>query len=679
MTIAWRPVALLAVAVVIASVLAPAGTDAKVPLGKVTEGTLLWRAAGADRFVPAPVLSTSVEMRVTGVIARASVRQEFSNPSETFAEGIYVFPLPQDAAVDHLRMQVGDRIIEGVIQERAVAKATYEAAKQEGKRTSLVEQERPNVFTTSVANIPPGASIVIEIEYQQRIQYDAGQYRLRFPMVVGPRYIPGSPVEGASAGSGDTDQVPDASRVTPPVQTPESGSSNPVSLRIELAPEAPLARLESPYHRIITTARGDGRFQIELESGHVPADRDFELIWEPMPGGAPRSSLFTEERNGEMFALLMVTPPARAGRAGPRMPRETIFVVDTSSSMSGTSIEQAKTALELALGRLTPADSFNIIQFNSWTASLFAQAEPATPAHLARAGQYVRALRAHGGTEMRDAIRQALDGQEHPDRLRQVVFLTDGQVGNEAALFAIVRERLGDSRLFTIGIGSAPNTHFMQQAAQYGRGTFTYIGNASEVREKMDGLFRKIEAPVLTDVHLELDATTPVETLPARIPDLYLGEPVVVVLRADFMPVRAVLRGRLGGTEWAQEVPLHRTVAAAGISVQWARAKIAALMESRQTGTPEDDVRGAVLQVAFAHHLVSAYTSLVAVDVTPVRPDGSDLRTHALQTNLPHGWEYAEIFGTGQGATAATLHIVLGSLALLLATSLYAIVRWRVA
>ena len=651
--------------VLVASLLAASGAAAGSPAGKVTEGTLLWRAAGQTEYVPAPVLATDVEILVTGLVARASVRQEFTNPGATWAEGIYVFPLPEDAAVNHVRMEVGDRVIEGVIRERVAAKATYEQAKQEGKRASLIEQERPNVFTTSVANIPPGATIAVEIEYQHRVRYDAGSYRLRFPMVVGPRYIP--------------DGVPDAARITTTVRRPEHGPINPVTLRIDLTPEAPLARLEATSHRIQTTALADGRYWIELEDGSVPADRDFELVWTPVARPGPTVALFTEEKDGNVFALLMVTPPVRgvAGRAA--TPREVVFVIDTSGSMAGASIEQARAALILALSRLTPDDTFEVIQFNSVTASVFGQATAATSANVARAMQYVNGLRANGGTEMRPALLQALDGQEHPGRLRQVIFLTDGSVGNEDALFTVIRERIGGSRLFTIGIGSAPNGHFMRQAAAAGRGTFTSIGSATEVRERMDALFRKLESPVLTDVRLQLDATTRVETLPERIPDLYLGEPVVVTLRADMLPVRAVLRGRIGEREWTQELPLHRARAGSGLSVDWGRHKIAALMETLRTGAREEDVRRAVLDVALAHHLVSRYTSLVAVDVTPVRPDGERLVTQALATNLPDGWEYTAVFGTGQGATAAPMHTLLGTLALLLAAAAYGMRRWRAA
>ena len=649
------------------SVLAAQAAGAEV--GRVTEGTMLWRTAEQSELVPAPTLKTDVRIVVTGIVARATVRQDFTNPSSRWAEGVYVFPLPEDAAVDHLRMRVGDRVIEGVIQERAAAKTQYEQARQQGKRASLVEQERPNVFTTSVANMAPGAAISVEIEYQQTVRYDAGQFRLRFPMVVGPRYIPGAPTPGRSSGagwSGDTDVVPDASRITPPVAHPPRGAINPVALTVELDPGAPLMRLSASYHAVNTTPLADGRYRVELAQGAVPADRDFELVWQPSAEATPIATLFTERRGAETFAVLMVTPPnASADRL--RLPREVIFVIDNSGSMHGASIDQAKAALKLALERLRPDDTFNVIRFNHTTDSVFPGAQPATQRNLAAAHRYVGRLNADGGTEMLPALRQALDGQEHPGRLRQVIFLTDGAVGNEAQLFAAIHERLSDSRLFTIGIGSTPNSHFMREAARVGRGTFTYIGAISEVKDKMLALFAKLESPALTDIELELAGA---DIVPEKIPDVYLGEPISVALRASALPSRVVLRGRLGVEVWEQSLPLHPAGEEAGLSAHWARAKIAGFLDRRRTGSTEEDVRAAVLPLALAHHLISPYTSLVAVDVTPVRPEHDSLASHAVETNLPHGWDYTAVFGTGQGATSGPVHLALGLIALLLAGAL---------
>ena len=645
----------------------PARADAR----RFTEGTLLWRTAQQETAVPAPVLATEVELRVTGMVVRAVVRQHFTNPSGEWAEGVYVFPLPEDGAVDHLKMRVGDRVIEGVVQERMAAKITYEAAKKQGQHASLVEQERPNVFTTSVANIPPGAAIEIEIEYQQAARYDAGRFGLRFPMVVGPRYIPGVPIAGTS-GTGwapDTDAVPDASRVTPPVAHPSRGPINPITLRVELDPGVPLAAVESPSHAIHTKRLSGGRWEVELQQVSVPADRDFELAWTPVPGTTPTTAVLTEQKADELFALLMVLPPPAAGQRE-RLPREVVFVLDHSGSMAGASIEQAKAALKLALGRLQPTDSFQVIRFNHRTDGVFGGSEPASRPRLAEAERYVDAIRADGGTEMLPALLRALDGGERSDRLRQVIFLTDGAVGNEERLFQAIRERLGDSRLFTIGIGSAPNSHFMREAARLGRGTFTYIGNPTEVQQKMTALFRKLESPVLADVRLELPGADEVEILPGLIPDLYVGEPIVVAVRARALPPEAVVRGRFGTTSWESRVSLHQAGPGAGLSVHWARARIATLLDRQRSGTPDDEVRHAVVDVALRHHLVSAHTSLVAVDVTPARPDDAGLTTHAMKTNLPHGWQYEAVFGLGQGATPGPLHLLVGLAALLLAAGL---------
>ncbi len=623
--------------------------------GSVTEGTMFWRTGQQEALVPAPVLTTDVHMVVTGIVARASVRQEFINPGSEWAEGIYVFPLPEDAAVDQLRMQIGDRSIEGVIQERASAKTQYEQAKHEGKRASLVEEERTNIFTTSVANIAPGAAITVEIEYQQAIRYDGGQFRLRFPMVIGPRYIPG------------TDQVSDASRLTPPVEHPARGVLNPVSLRVELDPGVPLARVDASYHEIQTTPLAGGRYRIDLTQGSVPADRDFELVWQPTAEATPTATLFTERKGEEMFALLMVMPPAPVALDGLRLPREVIFVIDNSGSMHGASIDQARAALRLALARLRPTDTFNVIRFNHTTDALFPEARAATAQNLNVADRYVGGLRAEGGTEMLPALQQALDGHEHPGRLRQVIFLTDGAVGNEAQLFSAIHERLGDSRLFTIGIGSAPNSHFMREAARLGRGTFVYIGSTTEVKEKMLALFGKLESPALTDVRLELPGGLGADIVPERIPDVYLGEPVTVALRAATLPPRVMVRGHLGLDQWEHELSLQHTDEGVGLSVHWARGKIASLLDQRRSSASEAMIRHAVVELALAHHLVSPYTSLVAIDVTPVRPGNEALHSHALKTNLPHGWDYTAVFGLGQGATEGPVHLALGLIALLLA------------
>lgn len=631
--------------------------------GEAQQGTLLLKSEGSTLAVPA--VATDAEIRVSGLVARAVVRQTYRNPYDAWFEGIYVFPLPENAAVDRLRMKVGERVIEGHIQERRAARAQYEQARATGRRAALVEQERPNIFTTSVANIPPRGEIVVEIEYQQTLKFDSGSFSLRFPMVVGPRYIPNN-------------QVPDTSRITPPVLDPaKHAPTNPVRLKVVLDAGVPLARVDSPYHPITMREGEGGGPIIELAAGEVPANRDFELKWTPAAGHAPQAALFTEQSGDKHYALLMVLPPAKEAAAA-RLPREVVFVIDTSGSMSGSSIAQARDALELAIARLSEQDSFNVVEFNSYARALYNEARPATAAHREHAMRWVRKLQAQGGTEMALALNLALNGRENPGRVRQVVFLTDGAVGNEDGLFKLIQDQLGDSRLFTVGIGSAPNSHFMGKAAQSGRGTYTYIGKVEEVKEKMGQLFAKLESPVLKGIEIAWPAGSQVDAWPKRVPDLYLGEPIVVSAALDKLEGALRITGLRGEVAWQATLPLGEMRAGKGMGVLWARAKIASLIDSLRDGAKEDEVREAVVDVALAHHLVSKYTSLVAVDKTPVRPADAALKSGAIPTNLPEGWEFEKVFGElPQGATDSRWHLLAGLLALLLAAGLFLTARRR--
>lgn len=643
--------------------------DNGMTLKDVTQGSLLFKSPVAGRYVPAPLLRTNVNIAVTGTIARTVLTQEFINPSrvkEDWAEGIYVFPLPDTAAVDHLRMKVGDRTIIGEIRERAEAKRAYEQARQKGKRASVVEQERPNVFTVSVANIAPQDRITIEIEYQETVRYDHGEFSLRFPMVVGPRYIPGMPVivEGETQGSGwspDTDRVTDASRITPPVQHPHLGPINPVTLTVDLAAGFPLGKIESAFHEILMIADSDGRRHVTLRQDHVLANRDFQLTWQPAGGASPTAIVYLQPQSDSAYGLLMVAPPALTETIR-TPPRETIFVIDTSGSMAGTSIEQAKAALVLALGRLTSQDRFNVIQFNSATHVLFSEPQPVRTDTLGKAVRYVERLHANGGTEILPALRVALRGSAPATHVRQVIFLTDGQVGNEEELFDVIRAQLGQSRLFTIGIGSAPNSHFMRKAAEFGRGTYTHIGSTSEVKAQMDAIFRKLERPVLTDIQVQgFEATA--ELFPSRIPDLYDGEPVVLAFKTSTVPSHVSLTGTFNAGTWEKTVDVAGVPSRDGLSIYWARQKIASLMDRNRTDGGEGAIRQSVLAIALAHHLVSPYTSLIAIDTEPIRPNDVSLITHAMKTNLPEGQHYQAIFGLPRTATNGPRHIVIGFLA----------------
>ena len=615
-------------------------------------GGLLLRSETGESYAKAPAVETDVRIDVTGVVARTTVSQRFQNPTGRWMEGIYVFPLPEDAAVDTLTMKLGDKVIAGVIAEREQAKKTYTEAKSEGRAASLIEQERPNMFTASVANIPPGDAISISIEYQEKLTWRDGGFGLRMPLVVGPRYIP--PLRPLTVVGGGpslvTDPVPDAGRITPPLRHPDEGLANPVRIAVSLNAGMALTDIRSASHKILVqdhdADRGDGPITVTLAAGPVPADRDFVLDWKPAAEAMPKAVMFEQVGETDRHVLMMVMPPATAADRIEGLPREVVFILDTSGSMHGDSIAQAKAAMKFALERLRPEDRFNLIRFNNTYSKLYPEAQQATPDRIQQALGYLAALEAEGGTEMLPALKAALDRKSDPSRLRQVIFLTDGAIGNETELFRHIASRRGDSRLFPIGMGSAPNGHFMTRAARIGRGTYTFIGDLGQASPKMADLFRKLERPAITDLAVRYPGGVEAEAYPDVLPDLYHGEPLVLTAKLPLQPAGDVeIGGRIAGERWSTLVSLNAVPANAGIGKLWARDKIAALNESRAFGEDPDQVRTAVTEVALAYGLVTKHTSMVAVDVTPIRPTNVPVDSADVPLNLPDGWSYDALTG----------------------------------
>ncbi|MCI4661099.1 MAG: marine proteobacterial sortase target protein [Neomegalonema sp.] len=636
--------------------------DGLVRLDQMDGGALLFFTDEPGLYVPAPVLSTDIEIDVTGPLARAKLTQRFRNVSKVWVEGKYVFPLPENAAVDTLKMRIGDRVIEGQIKEKQQAREIYEAARDAGFKASLVEQERPNLFTNSVANIGPGETVVVQIEYQQTLAPRDGAFGLRVPLVVAPRYSPEPPVQlvkfGPKGWELNKDPVPDRDRITPPVVDPRSEEPgtirNPVDITVRLNAGFPLGPIRSLYHEVNVSPKGTTGAEVTL-SGEVPADRDFYLSWTPDVLSDPYVAMFSESVNGFDHYLMMVTPPAAERLADTRKPREVIFVQDISGSMHGESIEQARKGLEMALKRLNPEDTFNIIVFNDRYGMIADKPLAATEANIAEAVKAVRALQADGGTEMLPALEAALRDANPQDesRIRQVIFLTDGAVGNETQMLGLIEKDLGRSRLFTVGIGSAPNSYFMTAAAESGRGSHVFIGDLAEVQERMEHLFAKIENPAVTDLNLSVSGFAEPEIWPNPLPDLYAGDPVIATIRVPGgSPIaamsRVVLEGERAGQLWVSRNDLSSAKERPGIAKLWARQRIASLEALRLSPeaniAAEEKIDAEILQTALDHHLVSRLTSLVAVDVTPSRSMSERLSSTDVPLNLPDGWSPEEFF-----------------------------------
>lgn len=620
--------------------------------GDARSGTLLLKEDGA--YTEAIRLGMDVDITVSGPTLRVRITQVFRNPGKDWVEATYVYPLATDGAVDTLKMVVGDRVIVGDIKERQQARVIYEQARRAGKTAALTEQERPNIFTNSVANIGPGETVLVQIEYQEPVHQSGSEYSLRLPLVVGPRYNPAPIVQsvefrqdGSGWGTTASNPVPDRDRISPPVLDPAKNPPvNPISITVRLKAGFALGEVMSHHHNVKIESPDSATRIVTLADGTAPADRDFELSWKPAAEKAPSVGLFREHVGDADYLLAFVTPPTAEQATQKPLPREVVFVIDNSGSMGGTSIVQAKASLTYALSRLQPSDRFNVIRFDDTMDVLFPASVPADAAHVGEATSFVSALQARGGTEMVPAMRAALtDKLADANMVRQVVFLTDGAIGNEQQLFETISAMRGRSRVFMIGIGSAPNTYLMTRAAELGRGAFTHIGSVEQVEERMRDLFAKLENPAVTGLTAKFTEAK-ADVTPAIIPDVYRDEPLVLAAKLDKLAGSLEIKGRVGDRPWSVTLPLQNAAEGKGLSKLWAKRKIgdAEVARTMREMTAEETDK-TILALALDHQIVTRLTSLVAVDKTPSRPEGEPLKLSDLPINLPAGWDFEKVFG----------------------------------
>ncbi|MBB3386771.1 MULTISPECIES: marine proteobacterial sortase target protein [unclassified Rhizobium] len=659
---------LLPVLAVIFALLHPLESHAQptafVTPNEMGTGSLLLQTKDEGKYIEAPRLATDVDLDVNGPTARAVLTQAFENTTDKWVEALYVFPLPEDSAVYSLKMIVGNRVVIADIKEKQAARAIYEKARREGKKASLVEQQRPNVFTNAVANVGPHEKIVVQIEYQQSVRLADGRFSLRVPLVVAPRYNPqdASPITQQAdlkAGWGQSKQS--SSRkvsdkpVSVPLMAPGDDRTNPVTLKVNLNAGFPLDDVKSLYHSVKIDKVSDTERRIALD-GDATADRDFVLEWSAIASNMPSVGLFREHVGKDDYVLAYVMPPAVATpqKAG----REVVFVIDNSGSMGGTSIEQARASLDYALSRLEPNDRFNVIRFDNTMTKFFPDSVMATAENIASARRFVTGLEAAGGTEMLPPLQAALDDSYQANGLRQVVFLTDGEVSNEQQLLDAIAKSRGRSRIFMVGIGSAPNTYLMSRAAELGRGSFTHIGSVAEVNERMRALFDKLENPAVTDVAAAFSEKN-VSLSSNLLPDIYHGEPLVLAARMRKAAGTLTVSGKIGDRPWTISLPLDQASNAKGISKIWARRQIDDAEVNLTLGKiSQADADKHILQLALDHHLVTRLTSLVAVDTKRLRPTNAPLTQADIPLQLPAGWDYNKLLGIGamRDATAGSRH-----------------------
>lgn len=654
--------------------------------------------------VAAPVQSTRVTMQVNGHLVRTRVAQTFKNPTGQWLHALYRFPLADSSAVDGLTMRVGDELIKGEIRPRQVARKQYEQARRQGKRASLVTQTQPNDFSARVANIAPGGQVQVEITFQQALALNDKGWTLRFPTVVAPRYN-GKPVSGDGPAKHQLLRVgyamqddelalrphhhhnPDtieaahdiSAQDTAPMLSAQDDFTNQISFDIRIDAGMAVSPPESATHSISAHAVDPdaGVYRVSLTGSDV-ANRDFELNWSPAPCTQPGGSVQFERFDNQWFGLAVVAPtdPARDDAASPA--RELIFVIDTSGSMHGESIDQAVRALHTGLQGLKPTDRFNLIRFSNHHEALFRESVPASAANIRIAGEFLDGLHADGGTEMRGALERALLPAVPAGLMSQVVFVTDGAVSGEQALFNVIEDLLGSRRLFTVGIGSAPNDFFMKKAAAAGRGTYTMIHTEGQVQARMTRLLAQLARPVLTDLQLR-NVNGEVLVTDAPIGDLYAGQPVVHTFRTPDRPAALFLEGRRNGKPWQHEIRTVDTTDS-GIHKLWARDALddfaARIRRPELQASERNALRRGATGLAMKHGLVSRYTSLVAVSHRVARPADTPAAESSVPRQLPKGWTAGKSSGSSRaaiggslatGSTGLWLELFTGSLLLLLA------------
>jgi Ca-activated chloride channel family protein len=673
--------AVLAVIVILAGPASAGQSDSNQDPTQAGEGSLIYRSPISGLYESVPLVHTDVELDLRGSVVAATVTQQFANATAEPVEAVYVFPLPHDGAVYDMEIQIGNRVIRSVVREREEAKRVYTEAKSEGKHAALLEEQRPNIFTTSVANIMPGDSVHVRLRYVEPSHWEEGRMRLEFPMVVGPRYIPGTQAVGHS-GTGwasDTDAVPDSSQITPIVRNPDSRPGHDISLAVDLDSGFGNATIKSLSHEIIVHRLADSRQHVVLAAGATIPNKDFILELQRPDSTRPEASLFLSPASdsGETHFLLAAFPPTVESHE--HVPVEMLYMIDVSGSMEGKSITQAREALVQALDRLTPSDRFGVLAFSSGYHEFAAAPLPATAENLAAARSYVRHLQAGGGTEMLPALLHLMRKPESSGYLRHIVLLTDGDLGNEEQIFAALRTDLGDARLYTIAIGSAPNLFLATKMAQYGRGTFTHIADISEVQEQMKGFFESIESPVLTDVKLTFEGVQVEDMYPKRAPDLFMRQPLLIYGR-----ITNGREGKLHVTAQAGGQPYETTIAFdtskatfhPGITTLWARQNVEDLMDQwRQADeNGQATIRASVVAEAIRYRLVTRFTSMVAVEEVVVNKGGLS-NTVAVPTELPAGWQMEKVFGAPATGTADAFLEILGIALLFAGIVLFSILR----
>ncbi len=583
-----------------------------MPNSTISEGLKLGALLIAESASPLPLEHTQVNAHLNGLVATVTVRQRFSNPQSEPVELEYLFPLPQDAALVNFQIQIGQRLVRGDLREREQAEQAYTQAQLEGKHAALLDQKRPNLFSIRIANIRPGEAVETAINYEDRLTLQPGEMEFVFPMGLTPRY--------------HSPQHPAGPEKVNPAYAHPGEKIGDVSIQLTATPGFATGVPTSPSHTLKLDQPTLGGFSLALEGHNIP-DHDFVLRI-PMTGQPLEVFARCGKDSAGTAALIDWLPGDGAGAHQTLTPREFVFVLDRSGSMGGEPIQQARNALRACLRILEPHDTFHILLFDDQLEWYLPAATHVSQAAIHQADQYLNAVSDRGGTEIIPALQAALGLPTDPERVRYILFLTDGAVSAEEQALAALRQQLGRSRIFTFGIGSSVNRALLTKMAAWGRGTAEFLQIDEDIEGAILRFQDKVAFPMLTDIALEWIDCQAWDIYPPLLPDLYVGQPLQLSARIKPTPQRTALL-RISGRRGQEMVHLDIALPEPDPDFPeaarlWARARITDLLDQPSQAAPGRQVRQEVIGLALEHHLVTPYTAFVAVDSEVVNKKGKN-------------------------------------------------------
>ncbi|MBA3859457.1 MAG: hypothetical protein C0507_21340 [Cyanobacteria bacterium PR.3.49] len=643
-----------------------------------TPGSLCAKDEAGTILGECPLQHTDVTAKISGFVSKVTVKQIFHNPYDKKIEAVYTFPLSHSGAVDDMILKVGQRTIHATIKRKEEARQIYNDAKSSGRVASLLEQERPNIFTQNVANIEPGKTIEVTLQYVEMLPFEDGRYTFTFPTVVGPRFIPErltstaqenlhgetqlvsasipytSPprpaIFGSTAVQQQTQAVPDGNRINPPVVPPGYRSGHDISISVDLDSGVPNRDIKSMLHQVNVQYLNEHNSHISLTDKTAIPNRDFELSWN-VCDGAIRSGCMPHKEGKDGYFSVLLMPPQRVATKDV-VPKEMIFVIDRSGSQSGAPLEKAKETLNYILDHMNPQDTFQVVSFSNNAETLFAKPERASISTKQKARQYIHQMQADGGTYMGPAIEKICSLPTEQGRLRIVTFMTDGYVGNDMEVLGLVRRLRGKSRWFAFGTGDSVNRFIIDGIAREGGGEAEYVLLNRPGKEVAEHFYNRISSPVLSDVKVEVEGVDAKDIFPRQISDVWARKPLYIFGRYGRAGIGKVkLSGFAGGKPYKQELNMEfpdRITNNSGVPSMWARSAVDALMAENwfksQIGHPDLEIEKAIVNIALVHHIMTQFTSFVAVDTDAITSGGIPVKVD-VPAELPQGVSFERLFG----------------------------------